>query len=181
MAAEPGVHALRVVGSAVSADVYATRYALPQLDSAPRAFDAATIEMRTHLHSLGIVGMRQTVAVFERVPGAPAWKETVRVDGSLWDRIGPKSLWRLLRGMSAAHNDTGELVVGLPANTLLVEVLDGDPEELHLALPRDHLGRTEVFSRRDLAELRTADVTNAALRNRALRIGLIVDDGDVLQ
>jgi asparagine synthase (glutamine-hydrolysing) len=177
---EPDLHGLRLVGSPVGADVYATRYALPRLRSGASEFDAAALRMRSHLSDLGIAAIRPAVGVFERVPGSTGWKETVAVDGALWDGIGSTSVWRLLRGVSAVRAGAQDVAVGLPAGALVVELLDGDPNEVYLGLPPGYLGRTRSWTREDLAALRTGDVRDAALRERALRAGFLRDDGGTL-
>jgi len=174
--ARSGVRTLRLLGSVVHADVYATRFALPWLRRDVARFDAAVTAMRDHLAQIGVAGVRPAVAVVEKRTGSRGWRETVKVEGTLWDAVGPASLWRLLRGVSADTDETwSEVTVDLPVETLLVESL-ADPGRVRLALPAGYLAPSGPWTRAELELLRTRPGRDLA--RRALRAGLIaVPDG----
>ncbi|WP_030485674.1 asparagine synthase (glutamine-hydrolyzing) [Nocardioides aequoreus] len=177
---DPRLRALRLVGSPTDPDVYATRHALPWLRDSEEPFDAVAERMRTHLDALGITGIRPAVAVFERTTDGAGWTETIPVRGYLWDSIGAASLWRLLRGVSAARNGV-EAAVGLPPHTLVVEPGDGGAGPLQLVLPGDRIGLPGTWTRDEVDSLRRGGPMPHALRDRALRSGLLVDDGGPLR
>ncbi|WP_214411210.1 methyltransferase [Sphaerisporangium fuscum] len=183
-APEPGLCGLRLLGSPVDADVYSTRYALPLLREGVASFDAAVPAMRTHLARVGLAALRPAIAVFER-PAATCrgWRETVQVDGSLWDGVAPLSIVRLLRGISAVHRGRDAVLaapIRVPGDALVIEAFAGPADVVHLALPPGHLGRTVTLSRADLDLLRgtVAGSPDRRLhvRTLALRAGLWDDD-----
>ncbi|MDI6103351.1 methyltransferase [Actinoplanes sp. NEAU-A12] len=177
-----GRRALVLLGDEVDADAYSVRYALPALRQRdPAGFEHDVGEMRQHLHSAGIRGVRPAVGVVESADGR-AWTDVAQLDGPLWNRLAPGAADRLLAGHDLLHSGSarrawlpaGSTVLRSPAEDHVTLLLAAGVPSRVLRLTRAEWAVLERMREGETVRLTSgAPPEELALLARLLRAGLV--------